>query len=155
MSRLWSCLTFYTCIDLCLAMLMLKRDEWSSSPILWKRFWAPDGDRTCNLLMTGETLLPLSYGNSDGELRCKFDIYVQPKRKPLYINNDWCKFCLRNVRAWIYLNMSPVIRRFAGSIPVWGSESFSKYRAWQSFISLKIYPSSHVSQTKSVCLCLS
>ena len=37
--------------------------------------------------MSGETLLPLSYQDSDVELRCKFDIYVWPKRKPLYVNN--------------------------------------------------------------------
>ena len=29
-------------------------------------FWAPDGDRTRNLLMSGETLQPLSYRDSDG-----------------------------------------------------------------------------------------
>ena len=51
-------------------------------------FWAPDGDRIRNLLMTGETLLPLSFQDSDGEPRWKFDIYVRPKRKPLYIDND-------------------------------------------------------------------
>ena len=37
-------------------------------------FWALDADRTRNLLMTGETILPLSYQDLDGELRCKFDI---------------------------------------------------------------------------------
>ena len=50
-------------------------------------------------------------------------------------------FCLRNVRSGH--------QKVAGSIPVWGSESFSEYRAWRSFISLKIYPSFHVSQTKN------
>ena len=34
-----------------------------------------------------------------------------------------------------------------GFDPHLGSESFSEYRAWRSFISLKIYPGSHVSQT--------
>ena len=38
-------------------------------------YWAPDGDQTRNLLMTGETLKPLTYQDSDGELRCKFVIY--------------------------------------------------------------------------------
>ena len=33
-------------------------------------FLVPDGDRTRNLLMTGETLNPLSHQDSDGELRC-------------------------------------------------------------------------------------
>ena len=39
-----------------LGYILIKRDEWSSSPVLRKRFWAPDGDRTRNLLITGETL---------------------------------------------------------------------------------------------------
>ena len=30
------------------------------------------------------------------------------------------------------------IQKVAGSIPVWGSESFSVYRAWRSFISLNL-----------------
>ena len=34
-------------------------------------FWAADGDRTRNLQMTGETLEPLSYQDSDDELRCQ------------------------------------------------------------------------------------
>ena len=37
-------------------------------------FWAPDEDRTRNLLMPGGTLWPLSYQDSDGELKCKFKI---------------------------------------------------------------------------------
>ena len=49
-------------------------------------FWAPDGDQTHNLLMTGEMLQPLSYQDSDGEPRCKFNLYVQPKWKPPYID---------------------------------------------------------------------
>ena len=36
-------------------------------------FWAPDGDRTRNLLMTSKTLLPLRYQDSDGKLRREFD----------------------------------------------------------------------------------
>ena len=35
-------------------------------------FWAPDEDRTRHLLMTGETLQPLSYQDSNGEPKCKY-----------------------------------------------------------------------------------
>ena len=57
-------------------------------------------------------------------------------------------FVLRNVIAWINLkrdewSSSP------NPNPNWGSESFSEYRTWRSFISLKIYPSSHISQNKN------
>ena len=39
-----------------------------------KRFLSPRRESNPNLLMTDETLQPLSYQDSDGDLRCKFDI---------------------------------------------------------------------------------
>ena len=60
-------------------------------------FWAPDGDRTRNLMMTGETLWPLSYRDSDGELRCK-----SGTQKSFSEYRAW--------RSFIYLNISKLSR---------------------------------------------
>ena len=45
----------------------------------------------------------MSYRDLDGELRCKFDIYVRPIRKPLHVSNDIDEIYFRSVRAWRYL----------------------------------------------------
>ena len=124
-------------------------------------FWAPYGDRTCNLLMTGETLQPLSYQDSDGEPRCKFDIYVQPKWKPLYIDNDRWSF-----RCWKYESLEissdergMIIKPYTQKNDFWAPEGcgfnpcqglrnhFSEYRTGWSFLyHLKIFPSSQYIQ---------
>ena len=71
--------------------LDISWDKWTIAKLHTQKndFQASDRDQTHNPMMTGEMLQPLSYQDSDGEPRCKFDIYVQPKWKPLYINNDW------------------------------------------------------------------
>ena len=54
----------------------ILNDRWTFVKLYPQKndFLAADGDRTRHLLMTGETLKPLSYRDSDGELGRKFYI---------------------------------------------------------------------------------
>ena len=50
-------------------------------------FWAQDGDRTSNLLMTGKTIQTVSY--RDGELRHKFNIAAYAAAISLSAHRSW------------------------------------------------------------------
>ena len=79
-------------------------------------FWASDGDRTRNLLMTDETLRPLSYQDSHGEPRCKFDIYVWP-RLP---RRSHIQGIPRNVYIfWMIITPTSFLSNATHSWPIW------------------------------------
>ena len=68
---------YYDYCSFCLrntrAWIYLKRDEWSSSPVLRKQFWAPNGDQTFTLahhLSLGSLMVRASHRSSEG---CGFD----------------------------------------------------------------------------------
>ena len=66
------------------------------------------------------------------------DIYAQPKRKPLYVDNDRCSFSVHRWSKGCGFDPRPGLRN-----------RFSEYKAWRSFIYLKIYTSSHISKIRN------